>query len=475
MHAFHRSSLARCVALTALVSLSVGAVPGVASGAAVSERWVQRYHGPGDDAHDPTMVLSADGTRVFVTGVGEGSTGGQHYATVAYDASTGSRLWVRRYHGPGDDDIALARAVAVGPDGSEVFVTGTSEGSTRDFDYTTVAYDAATGTELWVERYDGTGHFYDEPLAIAVSPDGSAVFETGLSYGVAGLESATVGYDARTGSRLWVRRIHGAGGGSAAGRALGVSPDGSAVFVTGTRKGPAGDFDYATVAYEASTGAKLWARRYDGPPTGDADADTPTSLGVSPDGSAVAVTGTSYGSTGRVNYATVAYDASTGAERWTHRYDGPANDAHVHPALAVSPDGSAVFVTGTRVGSTGRDYVTLAYDLATGAKRWARRYDGPTNADDVAAAVAVSRDGATVVATGTSAALTGSDYATVAYDASTGSRLWARRHDGPPSGDNDVDEATSLGVGPDGSVFVTGTGAGRARPRAYATVAYRVG
>ena len=102
-----------------------------------------------------------------------------------------------------------------------------------------------------------------------------------------------------------------------------MSPDGSKVFVTGESGGSNGYDDYATVAYDASTGAQLWAKRYNGPGNGD---DSATALGVSPDGSKVFVTGLSTGSTsGYYDYATVAYDASTGAKLWAKRYNGPAN------------------------------------------------------------------------------------------------------------------------------------------------------
>jgi hypothetical protein len=83
-----------------------------------------------------------------------------------------------------------------------------------------------------------------------------------------------------------------------------------------------------------------------------------------------------------------------------------------------SPDGSTVFVTGwVASGQRGDDYATVAYDAATGVREWGRRYNGPNDSGDVAHAVAVSPDGSRVFVTGYSGGVqTGSDYATVAYE-----------------------------------------------------------
>jgi hypothetical protein len=75
---------------------------------------------------------------------------------VAATTPAGSRLWLRRYDGPGvGDDFQLDRAysVAASPDGTKVFVTGESGGSTGS-DYATLAYDASSGARLWTKRYN---------------------------------------------------------------------------------------------------------------------------------------------------------------------------------------------------------------------------------------------------------------------------------------------------------------------------------
>jgi hypothetical protein len=78
---------------------------------------------------------------VFVTGSSTDSAGFFDYETLAYNASTGARLWAKRYNGPANGDD-LASALAASPDGTKVFVTGRSTGSAGFFDYETLAYAA---------------------------------------------------------------------------------------------------------------------------------------------------------------------------------------------------------------------------------------------------------------------------------------------------------------------------------------------
>ena len=96
---------------------------------------------------------------VYVSGSSVGIGTNYDYAPLAYDATTGSRVWVKRYNDTYNaDDGAGANAVALSPDGSKVFVTGWSA---------TLAYDAATGTTLWVVTKGFGGQ------SLAASPDGS--------------------------------------------------------------------------------------------------------------------------------------------------------------------------------------------------------------------------------------------------------------------------------------------------------------
>jgi dienelactone hydrolase len=73
------------------------------------------------------------------------------------------------------------------------------------------------------------------------------------------------------------------------------------------------------------------------------------------------VTGYSYGGATSLDYATVAYGAAAGGQLWVRRHGGPANMSEAS-SVAVSPAGTAVFVTGfSNGGSTGIDYATVAH------------------------------------------------------------------------------------------------------------------
>ena len=386
-------------AFTSVTAGTAGAAPGAArslaaaatghpAGAPGSQLWVQRYNGPGNSFDAASAVsVSPGGGRVFVTGASQGARSGPDYATVAYSAVTGARLWAARYNGPGNGNDA-ASAVSVSPGGGRVFVTGASRGARSGPDYATVAYSAVTGARLWAARYNGPGNGSDAASAVAVSPDGSRVFVTGASRGATTTGYLTVAYSAATGARLWVQRYNGPGNGSDAAYSVAVSPGGSRVFVTGASRGTRSGPDYATVAYSAVTGARLWVQRYNGPGNGS---DAAYSVAVSPGGSRVFVTGGSRGTRSGQDYATVAYSAATGARLWVTRYNGPATYDDAARAVAVSPLGSTVYVTGgSNPGSA-----TLAYSAATGAQLWLARHS-----DMLLAAVAVSPGGSRVFVTG---------------------------------------------------------------------------
>jgi hypothetical protein len=430
--------------------------------------WVRRYSGPGNGLDAATSVaVSPSGAKVFVTGYSQGRGSGLDYATVAYDADNGARLWVARYNGPGNSEDNPS-AIAVSPDGARVFVTGQSAGVKSDLDYATVAYNAATGRQLWVARYNGPANGPDRASAVSVAPGGSIVYVTGESPEAKTTDDyATVAYIAATGRQLWVKRYTGPADEAAANAV--ISPGGNRVFVTGFSRGGGAEAAYATVAYNAATGKQLWVRRYHG--TGGLF-DVATALAASPGATRVYVTGRSFDRVTGGDYATVAYNAATGAELWVKRYNGPANERDDASAIAVSRGGT-VAVTGSSPGiRSNNDYATVAYS-PTGRQLWVKRYNGPGNGNDNASAVAAPSNGRVYV-TGTSwgGHATRNDIATVAYNIFTGQRLWVRRYNGPLSNGDYAGDGRTIATRA-GKVFVTGPSFGISSNLDYVTIAYR--
>jgi PQQ-like domain len=410
-------------ALTALVASVVLVGPSGPAGAAPRRQlWDDRL----DTSVDAkALVVSPDGTRVFVTGVTSIFTGA--IETVAYDASTGARQWDVTNNARSDVPVAIG----VSPDGASVFVVGESSHG-GDYDFLTIAYDAATGTESWEARYDNGGG--DFPKSLVVSSDGARVSVLGsvLGPGVNQGSFAVVSYDATTGTQLWESVIQSTGLGDAP-FSLGVSPDGGTLFAAGYNQATATITNFLVVALDATTGQTTWLSRYHDRVLRQ---DQAFSLAVSSTGAQVFVTGCAsdefgYGACASTpDYLTVAYDAVTGARQWAVLYNGPIDGVDVARAIGVRPSGDLVYVTGYSDQLATTDAVTIAYDASTGSQVWLDAYDGPTNRSDAGCCLAVSADGSRLVVTGSSSGFGSETWSTVGYAAGTGHRVWTASYRG---------------------------------------------
>jgi hypothetical protein len=315
-----------------------------------NQLWVATYNGPGND-YDAAHGIAVDTLgNVYVTGQSWGSGTCWDYATIKY-APNGNQLWVARYNGPGDY-YDIARAIALDTSGN-VYVTGRSYGSGTSTDYATIKYDAETGSQMWVARYNNSPrNDYDIATAIALDTSGN-VYVTGLSSGT-GSDYATIKYDS-SGTQLWAARYHAVYYDAAYAIALDTSGN---VYVTGESTGSGTYRDYATIKYDTN-GNQLWVARYRGPGNWD---DIAQGIALDTSGN-VYVTGSSYGSGTYRDYATIKYD-SLGNQLWAARYNGPGNSHDAAQAIAVDTLGN-VYVTGGSFGSgTRHDYATIKYSPA---------------------------------------------------------------------------------------------------------------
>jgi hypothetical protein len=123
--------------------------------------------------------VATDGDKnTYVTGCGSFNSHAC-YVTIKYNRS-GVQQWLQGYCSSFTNGRSEAYALVV-DDSANIYVTGKSEGSNNNYDFTTVKYNSS-GVQQWVMRYDTPERGYDEADALAVNKYGD-VFVTGTSEG----------------------------------------------------------------------------------------------------------------------------------------------------------------------------------------------------------------------------------------------------------------------------------------------------
>lgn len=309
-----------------------------------------------------------------------------------------------------------------------------------------------TGPHLveWKKSYTGPGNGEDQATATAVDSAGNVVV-TGYTYNTAtGYDYYTAKYAAATGALIWEKRYNDVTyNNSDLPSAIAVDASGN-VIVTGSSEGNGTGQDYYTAKYAAADGALLWEKRYNGTGPEVQTIDEAKAVALDASGNVI-VTGSSTGVGVNKDFYTAKYSAVNGSLLWEKRFNGSSNGEDEASAIAVDASGN-VIVTGYSYSATGEnDYYTAKYAAATGALIWQIRYNGTGNSTDVANAVAVDASG-NVIVTGSSWNNTdGYDYYTAKYAAATGALIWAKRYT-----KTSFDEAYALAVDTSGNVIVTG-------------------
>lgn len=170
-------------------------------------QWAKRYNGP-SSKNDKALSIGLDAmNNVYVTGASEQQGKGYDYVTVKY-STTGSQQWAVRYDGPAYlNDIASELRV----DGmGNVFVTGSSHGGNSKLDYTTIKYNTS-GQQQWLQRYTNSAvNDTDAATGIDIDVYGN-VYVTGYSKasGASSYDYVTIKYKGADGTQMWLNRADG--------------------------------------------------------------------------------------------------------------------------------------------------------------------------------------------------------------------------------------------------------------------------
>jgi hypothetical protein len=403
------------VAAVPATAATVASYPAVshraaAPAAAGAQLWAETLSKKGKEADSSATAVSPDGSTVYVTGgtVGAGPVG--KGVTVAYNATTGRKLWEAVYTSAGNEPSFWA--VTVSPDSPTVYVNGgiiRPKGANEEL---VVAYNAVTGAMLWQHTEPGLGVSGENQVVVA--PDGSALYITGMTH--------TEALNTSTGTVEWNVKNPDNSNNSQ----LVVSPDGSTVYTAGNGSG---NLITATVAsFDAATGATNWRYGYSAPAGSEGEFGN---LSISPDGSTVYASGTLNLQHGN-RFLEVSLNAVTGAQNWANSTQAVTVSSDIQDMAA---DSSAVFLT-EYIADKSDSYIgyeeTVALDPATGATLWQAKYadsTGSKKADSVTPqAMEISPDSSAVYVTGEATKEVSGrvhiDLVTLAYSTSTGTSLW---------------------------------------------------
>ncbi len=349
---------------------------------------------------------------------------------VVSPAAAQSVGWQARWDGGLVDSSARGWDIAEGPNGN-IYATGEIwNGSGRDF--LTLAWNPA-GDLLWYRVKDGLNESNDVPAHLIVDGNGHVIV-VGTATRSTASWMLTVAYDA-AGNELWSRTNKNPAYRWNVAKGVAVDADGRVVVVGEISNGST---KWTSLVSYDSTGDLLWERQRELAPDDGCVAMDATGV--------LAVAGRSNGSP--YDFLTVAFDAS-GAELWARARDAGENRNDSVHALVLDGNGRFVVTGISETAASGKDILTVAYDVA-GTELWAATRGGP--GDQESWMIAADASGNVFVAGTPSSGLPNSALLIVSYD-SAGLERWAVT---VPDGVGESSTATDMAVATDGNVVVTG-------------------
>lgn len=387
--------------------------------------WSSFYNHPSNLA-DMNPIIGRDAVgNVYLSGTSyvNGDSGDTDIVVVKNDPN-GNLLWLRTFDGTGHYKDGIVD-MAVAPNG-DVYLTGYSYSSAdqiqfRSYDYVMLKFDTA-GALLWSTKYDGNPGYDDFPTSMKIDGAGNA-YIAGYSWGVGTYANyLTLKLDAN-GTQLWAKRFFD-GNGDAPGE-VEVDANGN-VYVTGaSNNSPAGGSeDIITIKYN-SAGVQQWLNRYNSSVN---DTDEGYEVEINEAGDVYVL-----GDTWVEGFKTIFYkiNGSTGATAWTKTYSVVPGTGEYPTAMKLDGAGNIIVAGMTNVSGEfyNVDTFVAKFDTA-GTFQWVKTYDGPSDEDYDGDTKIILDDNGNIFLGATSEGFANADLQIIKYSA-TGDQIWSFRYGNP--------------------------------------------
>jgi hypothetical protein len=117
--------------------------------------WDDSYNGPNSNYDEATDITIDASSNVYVCGSSFSTASNYDFLTVKYDGATGTRTWLTKFNGPGNN-TDQAKRINVDAAGN-VYVSGDSKGLGTGLDYSTIKYcqlttDAGLDTSICINQ-----------------------------------------------------------------------------------------------------------------------------------------------------------------------------------------------------------------------------------------------------------------------------------------------------------------------------------
>ncbi|MFN3939129.1 MAG: S8 family serine peptidase, partial [Chitinophagales bacterium] len=309
------------------------------------QQWATTFDGTGNANDIPSDIILV-GSDIYVCAASIGSTTGYDYLLLKLN-SGGTVQWNQRYDYTSLYDIPGHLAT----NGSNVLVSGASQSSATNWDYTSLKYNSS-GTLVQTNRSSEAGYGFDRPTGL-VTDVSDNFYITGYTYNGTDYDMRTIKLDDDL-SPVWtISENDGAEDGSNA-----ICIDGSNnIYIAGYAENTAYSKQMKIVKYNSS-GTMQWEKILQNS-SSDIHAQA-TGITYNATNNRVLITGYYTYPTGKKTITTFALNASTGNIAWKKEFPNLGESIDI-PTNVLS-NSNFIWVYGRRTVEDTIRYVTVKYE-----------------------------------------------------------------------------------------------------------------